>query len=186
MSGPVLETPRLILRVPVAEDHAAWSAFMADAEAVRFVGGAQPPVMAWRSLTSTAGSWALHGFGMFSVVEKSSGTWIGRVGPWFPADWPGREVGWSLARAAWGKGYAFEAVSAAMDWTFDVLGWADVIHPIHPENERSRALARRLGSRLLGPTRLPKPFDEHALECWGQDAAGWRAARIGTVAQPTP
>ena len=43
-----------------------------------------------------AGSWALNGFGMFSVIEKASGLWLGRIGPWRPDGWPGNEVGWGL------------------------------------------------------------------------------------------
>src|SRR5687767_1598529 len=110
--GPTLETQRLILRPPVETDLDAWAAFMADPVAARFIGGAQPRATAWRGMASMAGSWALKGFGMFSVIEKSSGEWVGRLGPWRPEGWPGDEVGWGLARQAWGKGYAVEGATA--------------------------------------------------------------------------
>lgn len=69
-----------------------------------------------------AGSWSLLGFGMFSVLERDTGRWVGRVGPLHPDGWPGDEVGWGIARGAWGRGYATEAAAAAMEWSFDILG----------------------------------------------------------------
>lgn len=84
---------------------------------------------------------------MFSVIEKKSGRWIGRLGPWFPDGWPGTEVGWGLVRDAWGKGYAFEGCVAAIDWVFANLDWTEMVHSIHPDNAASKALAQRLGSR---------------------------------------
>ncbi len=177
MSLPVLETPRLILRPPVDSDLARWMECSADPEAIRFVGGAQPPFAAWRSMTSTAGSWALHGFGMFSVVERSTGRWIGRVGPWWPADWPGPEVGWALHRDAWKRGYAAEAAMAAMHWAFEALGWPEVIHLIDPENAASVAVAGKLGSTRRGPVQLPAPFNDRSTDLYAQTAAQWQARR---------
>ena len=92
---------------------------MADEEAARYLGGVQPRPVAWRGFLSMAGAWAIQGFAMFSVIEKSSGRWIGRLGPWMPEGWPGTEVGWGIAREAWGKGYATEGAIAAIDWAFD-------------------------------------------------------------------
>ncbi|HZZ88363.1 MAG TPA: GNAT family N-acetyltransferase, partial [Caulobacteraceae bacterium] len=131
---PILETERLILRPPRPEDLEPWTAFSADAVAMRFLGGAQPRAAAWRGFMSFAGSWSMAGFGMFSLIEKASGRWAGRAGPWQPADWPGTEVGWGLAREFWGRGYATEAATAAIDWAFDHLGWIEVIHCIDAEN----------------------------------------------------
>ena len=96
--GPTFETDRLILRPPVQSDLDAYAAMMADEEAARFIGGTSPRSAVWRALTSVAGSWALMGFGMFSVIERSSGRWVGRLGPWQPDGWPGTEIGWGLAR----------------------------------------------------------------------------------------
>ena len=131
---PQLETARLLLRPPQLQDFERWAEFAADPVATRFLGGAQPRPMAWRAMMTMAGSWALAGFAMFSVIEKASGRWIGRLGPWQPEGWPGTEVGWSLHPEAWGKGYATEGATAAMDYAFDVLGWDEVIHCIDPDN----------------------------------------------------
>lgn len=174
--SPLIETERLILRPPLAEDYEPWAAFLADPEAQHFLGGVQARPIAWRSLCTMAGAWTLHGFGMFSVIEKASDRWIGRLGPWFPEGWPGPEVGWGLARAAWGKGYATEGAAAAMDWAFARLGWTEIVHCIAPDNAKSRRVAERLGSRLLRRGRMPAPIDTDT-DVWGQSRADWQARR---------
>jgi RimJ/RimL family protein N-acetyltransferase len=177
----ILETPRLILRPPVQEDFAAWAVFSGDSEVMKYIGGASLPDAAWRSLAVMAGSWALLGYGMFSVIEKASGECIGRLGPWRPAGeeggWPGTEIGWGLTRSAWGKGYAIEGSAAAMDFAVDVLGWTDIIHTIDPENVGSQKVAIALGSKNRGPGKLPPPFSDATVDIWGQTAEQWRARR---------
>jgi RimJ/RimL family protein N-acetyltransferase len=173
--GPTLMTDRLILRPPSQDDFPAFAQMMADADHVRFIGGYQARPTAWRIWATLAGSWSLLGFGMFSVIERDTGQWLGRIGPWVPEGWPGNEVGWGLARAATGKGYGLEAATAALDWTFDTLGWTDVIHIIAPDNLPSASLAARLGSKNLGPTQMPEPFEKNRVDAWGQSAAQWRA-----------
>jgi RimJ/RimL family protein N-acetyltransferase len=177
MLGPTLETARLILRPPEERDLDGFAAMMADEEAARYVGGQQPRSGAWRGMAAMAGSWALRGYGMFSVVEKVTGRWIGRVGPWQPEGWPGAEVGWGLERSAWGKGYATESAAAAIAWAFDELGWDDVIHCIDPDNAPSARVAERLGSTRRGSAWLPEPFDNTPVEIWGQSREQWRAGR---------
>jgi RimJ/RimL family protein N-acetyltransferase len=175
--GPILETERLLLRPPMEEDLDGWATMMADEESSGFIGGPVERAAAWRGMAAMAGSWALKGFGMFSLVEKQSGRWIGRVGPWQPEGWPGSEVGWGLLKDAWGKGYAVEAAARTMDWAFDELGWEDVIHCIDPKNAPSIALAERLGSANRGPGRLPAPFEHLEVEIWGQSLEQWRSRR---------
>jgi RimJ/RimL family protein N-acetyltransferase len=163
------------LRPPTQEDFPAYADMMADEDHVRFIGGIQTRSNAWRMWATMAGSWSLLGFGMFSVIERETGQWLGRIGPWVPEGWPGNEVGWGLTRAATGKGYGVEAATAALDWTFDTLGWTDVIHIIAPDNLPSAALAARLGSTNMKPTQMPPPFDHYRVDAWGQSAAQWRA-----------
>jgi RimJ/RimL family protein N-acetyltransferase len=172
---PVIETARLMLRPPVQGDFAGWAALMADGEASRFIGGPQPLSIAWRGMATVAGSWALKGFGLFSVIERETGRWIGRIGPWQPEMWPGPEIGYALIRDAWGKGYAYEGVSAAIDWTLEHLGWAEFIHIIDPRNLASIGLAQKLGSTCRGQGSLPPPSDHEVVEIWGQTAAEWRS-----------
>ena len=172
-----LETDRLLLRLPRQQDFEPWAAFMADTKAVQHIGGVQARSPAWRSLASVLGSWHLIGFGMFSVIEKASGEWVGRLGPWQPEGWPGTEVGWSIVRAHWGKGFAPEGATAATDWAFDHLGWSEVIHTIAEENANSKAVAAKLGSRFLRMDRLPAPHDANPVEVWGQSREQWMARR---------
>jgi RimJ/RimL family protein N-acetyltransferase len=123
------------------------------------------------------GAWEVTGVAMFSVIERESGRWMGRVGPWQPFAWPGTEVGWGLHPDAWGRGYATEAAAASMDYAFDVLQWTTVIHLVNPDNVRSRRVAERLGSTLRGQTRMPPPYDAEFAEIWGQDRDEWRVNR---------
>jgi len=170
-----LETPRLVLRVPRADDFDAWSEMMSDEETARFIGGVMPRAISWRGLMTVIGSWHAQGFAMFSVVEKSTGRWIGRLGPWMPEGWPGPEVGWAIVRDCWGRGYAMEGSIAATHWAFDNLGWTEVIHSIAPDNVASQRLAARLGSRNRGPGRLPPPYQDAPIDIWGQSRDEWRA-----------
>jgi RimJ/RimL family protein N-acetyltransferase len=172
-----LETPRLLLRVPSLSDLDPWSAMMEDPEAARFIGGAAPRPVTWRGMMTVIGAWHAYGFAMFSVYEKATGRWVGRLGPWLPEGWPGPEIGWAIVRDCWGKGYAPEGAHAATNWAFDNLGWTRVIHSIAPENVASQAVARKLGSRNLGPGTLPAPYEGSRIDIWGQSIEEWRARR---------
>jgi len=173
-SLPTLETARLLLRPPAPEDFDAWAEFCADAEAQRFLGGALDRASAWRNICIAAGAWTVRGFSFFSVIEKASGRWIGRVGPWQPEGWPGKEVAYGLAKQAWGKGYAHESAGAAIAWAFNHLGWTEVVHCIDPANVPSQRVATRLGARILRKTRLPAPL-HWEVEVWGQTRDAWQA-----------
>ena len=174
-----LKTDRLILRPIAPDDFDAHAGMMTSARVARFLSLDRLPQSrqtAWRAFASMLGHWTMRGYGFFSVFEKAGGQWVGRVGPWMPEGWPGTEVGWGLARHTWGKGYATEAAEAAIDWAFASLGWSEVIHCIHPDNAPSQAVARRLGSRILRPGKLPHPMTM-PVEIWGQSAEDWRARK---------
>src|SRR6476660_7398462 len=111
-----LVTERLLLRPPRGEDFPAWARFAADADAMAFLGGVQPAAVSWRAFLAAVGGWHVQGFGMFSVIERESGDWVGRVGPLEPVGWPGTEVGWGIVRSRWGRGYAPEAAVASIDY----------------------------------------------------------------------
>ncbi len=171
-----LDTDRLILRPPCAGDLDDWAAFAADQQAMRHLGGTMPRAVAWRSLATVVGAWQLQGFGFFFVFEKATGAWVGRVGPWQPEGWPGTEVGWGIKRDRWGQGYAPEAAHAAMDWVLGQHPWQQVIHSIDPDNLPSKAVAAKLGSRLLRMDTLPAPYAGKPVEIWGQSRAQWYAS----------
>jgi RimJ/RimL family protein N-acetyltransferase len=177
LNGPILQTERLILRVPEAADLDGFAAMGADEETMRYIGGHGPRSTAWRVLCVIRGAWDITGYAMFSVIERATGEFVGRIGPWEPEGWPGHEVGWGVLPKFAGKGYAYEAAVASMDFAVDVLGWERIIHIIDPANTRSIRLARRLGSTNLGPTRMPAPFADKTVDAWGQSAAEWRAHR---------
>ena len=175
-AGPILETERLLLRVQQAGDFERYAEMLAHPSSLH-IGGPLLRHEAWRRFLQMPGAWVLQGFAMFSVVEKSSGRWMGQAGPWCPDGWPGTEVGYSFHMDARGKGYATEACAAAMDYAFDTLGWDEVIHSISPENTASQTVAQRLGSRNRGPGKLPPPLDVHAIEIWAQSRAEWAENR---------
>lgn len=175
MTRPVLRTDRLLLRPPTEADFEAWAALDADAEAMRFIGGVQSRQDSWQGLATAAGMWSLQGCGLFSVIARDTGAWVGRVGPWVPEGAIGTEVGWAIARPGWGKGYATEAATAAITWAFEALGWTEVIHCIDAPNAASIAVAERLGSKWL---RSDREADGKAVEVYGQDRAAWAARQV--------
>ena len=150
-NGPVIETERLLLRQWRGDDVAPNTAMLADPGTARFITVDGKPVTnelnGWRNAAIMAGHWVLHGVGMFVVEEKSSGKFVGRVGPWFPPGWPGFEVGWGIAKEFRGKGYALEAARASIDWVFEIFDIDEIVHSIDCENTASQAVARRLGAR---------------------------------------
>jgi RimJ/RimL family protein N-acetyltransferase len=180
--GPTLTTARLLLRPPQQQDFVPLMQMAQEEETMRFLGGVSAPNASWRALATLAGSWVLLGFGMFSVVRRDNGEWIGRIGPWCPggveADWPGNEVGWGLRRRALGQGFATEASIASIDWAFEHLGWDHVIHCIDKQNLPSIALAERLGSSLeREDVPLPAPFEGARVDVYGQSKQHWIAHR---------
>jgi RimJ/RimL family protein N-acetyltransferase len=174
VSKTILETQNLMPRIPIEADLEGWARLDADERAMRFIGGKRTRADAWMSLAAATGMWALRGFGLFSVVDKATGQWIGRVSPWVPEGAPGTEVGWTISPSEWGRGRAAEAATSAIDWAFDHLGWTDVIHCIDAENLASIALAQRLGSTWSGEY---SGADGKPLQIYGQSQAAWRARR---------
>ena len=80
-----IDTQRLRLRPPRRDDFEGFAAFLSDVETMRYLGSPpQPRTVAWRSFLAMVGAWQIQGFAMFSVIEKESGCWVGRVGPWLP------------------------------------------------------------------------------------------------------
>ena len=150
-----LETDRLLLRWFREEDFPEFLAMSTDPEVMKFLGGKpQTEIEAWKSMAAFMGHWYFRGYGVWAVEEKSSGKLIGRIGLMNPAGWPGFELGWTLARDAWGKGYATEGARRALAYAFTEIGRDHLISCIDPGNLNSIKVAERLGETVEGETEL--------------------------------
>jgi RimJ/RimL family protein N-acetyltransferase len=155
MPEVILETERLILRMFREEDFPAYARLTADPEVMRFLGGKTfDRLEAWRHMAFVVGHWQLRGYGHWALEEKASGNLVGRIGFLNPAEWPGFELGWTLAREYWGKGYATEGARRALAYGFNELDRSHVISLIHPDNKSSIHVAERLGEKVEGKTQL--------------------------------
>jgi RimJ/RimL family protein N-acetyltransferase len=126
----------------------------ADPEVMRYLGSGRVLSQAesWSEVAVHIGHWALRGYGQWALERKEDGAAIGRAGLWNPPGWPGLEIGWKLARPAWGQGYATEAGRAAIEWTWRTLDAPELISLIQPGNAASIRVAERLGMRRLRET----------------------------------
>ena len=156
VTAVTLETERLRLRMFRQEDFEAHAEICADPEVMRYLTG-QPMARheSWRHLAMIVGHWHLRGYGHWAVELRSGGPIIGRLGFWNPEGWPGFELGWTLGRQHWGKGYATEGARAALEHAFTVMGHDHVISVIHPENRASIRVAERLGETFERQTEIP-------------------------------
>lgn len=143
--GEELDTARLRLRQFRESDLDAYHTFCSDEEVMRFLGPTLNRHDAWRSMATVLGHWQLRGYGLWAVEEKASGALVGRIGCWKPEGWPELEIGWTLARAFWGRGYATEAAAASRDFAFRELGATHVISLIDRRNLASIRVAERIG-----------------------------------------
>jgi len=93
---------------------------------------------------------AEHGFGVWAAEERSTGRLVGEVGLQHLDGGPDVEIGWVVARDAWGRGYATEAAGAWLEAGFSDLGLERIVAVVLPANVRSRAIATRLGMTEAG------------------------------------
>jgi len=149
-----LESERLVLRWFREDDFAAYVEIASDEEVMKHIGGKQTQLEAWRAMSSHIGHWYFRGYGVFAVEEKSTGKMVGRIGFMNPPGWPGFELGWTLARAAWGKGYAIEGARRALQYAFTEMNRDHLISCIAPANVNSVKVAERLGETVEGETEL--------------------------------
>jgi RimJ/RimL family protein N-acetyltransferase len=157
------------------EDFEEYASMVADAEVTRYLGEGKPLARgdAWRQLAFVLGHWQLRGYGLWAVEERSTGRLVGRIGFLYPEGWPDFELGWTLAREFWGRGYATEGARRALDFAFEELGREHVISLIRPDNTPSIRVAERLGESLEGSVEL---FGSEAL-IYGITRNVWHAAR---------
>ncbi len=110
------------------------------------VGGSGSEREAWYGFISGIGHWNWHGYGFFTVTERTSGVATGRVGIINHVGWPQPEMAWHMFDGYEGRSYAFEAACAVREWAGRTLGLEPLISLIAPTNTRSIALATRLGA----------------------------------------
>ena len=152
--APSIDTPRLRLRAHRPDDLDASFAMWRDPNVTRFIGG-RPFTReeVWSRLLRYSGMWAFMGHGFWAIEEKATGQLIGDVGvmearrditPSFEGE---PEVGWSLSPHVHGRGYATEAVGAALAWADAQLAVSTLICIISPENTPSLRIAAKFGFR---------------------------------------
>src|SRR5579864_4688174 len=143
----VCQTNRLTLRHFTMDDLGSLVALHCDPEVSRFLGGVKTPEQSRLRLLEWIAEYDQYGFSKWAVMLRSTGEFIGRCGLSLEefdgvSDW---ELGWTLARAHWGQGYATEAAAAAMNHSFNKLGLQRLISLIRPGNFASIRVAERLG-----------------------------------------
>ena len=149
MVTPEIATDRLLLRQWRNGDRAPFAALNRDPEVTRYLRGAIDRAESDALVDRFVADWAAHGLGLWAVERTSDGQFIGYTGLWRPAFeahfTPAVEVGWRLAREAWGHGYATEAARASLRFGFVSLGLEEIVSFTAPDNARSRRVMERLG-----------------------------------------
>ena len=175
---PELRTQRLRMRGFRFDDYERWAEVLRDPEVGAGLG--KPSGLtaheAWLDMSMLTGHWKLRGFGHWALEEVETGALAGRAGLYHPPDWPGLEVGWTVAHEHWGKGYAPEAARAACEWAHEQLGARHILSLIHPDNRNSIRVAEKLGETLEGE-HTTRGFDLLVYGCdLPLDGAGTRGA----------
>ena len=150
----VLDTERLRLRAQRLEDFPACAAMWADERVTRHTTGrALTEEESWSRFLRGLGHWSLLGFGYWAVEEKSTGQYVGEMGfadlkrDIQPSLHGLPEMGWIFVPSIHGRGYATEAVQAALAWGRPRFGSRSPVCIISPENARSIRVAEKCGFR---------------------------------------
>jgi RimJ/RimL family protein N-acetyltransferase len=155
----LLDTPDLVLRGPLPGDLEAAAAMHTDPACYRFLGGkpfAREDV--WRRLLSQLGHWAMLGYGSWAIEEKATGHYLGSVGFFdvqrelTPSISGTPEAGWVLTPRVHGRGYASQALQAALAWADGHLCAERITCIIDPDNVASLRLAAKFGFQEVART----------------------------------
>lgn len=148
----VLETERLRLRALTLDDRADLCEILQDADAMYAYEHAFSDAEVDQWLDNQLRRYGEDGFGLWAVVRRSDGAFVGQVGLTMQDVGGERvpEVGYLLKRKYWHMGYAAEAAAGCRDYAFDVLGLDVVYSIIRDSNAASRAVAERNGMVAVG------------------------------------
>lgn len=146
----MIDTGRLLLRGWRDSDRAPFAALCADREVMTFLGPLQTRAESDAAVDRMLALEAERGFCFWALERKADGRFLGFCGlktcpPGIPHLADDIEIGWRLARNAWGQGYAREAAEASLAWGFSVLNPPRIFAMTVTGNERSRGLMERLG-----------------------------------------
>jgi RimJ/RimL family protein N-acetyltransferase len=147
----MIETERLLLRSWREADREAFVGMVTDPEVGVWLGGARTREQALADFDRMRAFWSEHGYGQLAAVRKADERLVGRVGVRRqPPEWKHPmmgevEIGWMLARGAWGHGYATEAAAAVLPWGFKTLATPTIYSWTAATNHRSEAIMRRIG-----------------------------------------
>jgi RimJ/RimL family protein N-acetyltransferase len=161
-TAPTLMTPRLLLRHWRVDDLEPFAAMGADPSVMEFLPGRLDRAGSDAMAERIRGHFERHGFGFWAVEAPGVAAFLGFVGLMVPT-WdahftPCVEIGWRLAGAYWGRGYATEAARAALAYGFDQLAVEQIVSFTVPANLRSRQVMERLGM-----TRSPADDFDHPM-----------------------
>ena len=185
MAVPSLPTDRLLLRGWRDADREPFAALNADPEVMAHFPSRLSRGTSDMLIDGAVEGWAANGFGLWALERRADGRFLGFTGlarPSFEAHFmPAVEVGWRLARDAWGHGYATEAARAALEFGFETVGLGEIVSFTVPDNVRSRAVMERLGMRHdpaddFDHPKLPQghPLRRHVL--YRRSREDWRRA----------
>jgi ribosomal-protein-alanine N-acetyltransferase len=144
---PTLRTPRMVLRAFSAADFEPFAAMEARPAVQQYRNGKpRDPAQTWTTMQLHLGQWPLRGYGAFALEDARDTTFLGFSGILHPADWPEPEIAYSIDQPFWGKGLATEAAAAVRDWAFSRGNFSQLASFIQSGNDRSKAVAARLGA----------------------------------------
>lgn len=149
----MIETTRLLLRLPEAADAQALMEIHQDPEVLEqgLVTLTAPPggiELSLRNVDRMLRHWKRYGYGQWSVVEKGTDLVIGCVGFYHREEHSEIEIGWIIRRSHWGNGFATEAARAIIDWTWRTTNIDHIVSLIRPTDARSRRVAEKCGQRF--------------------------------------
>jgi RimJ/RimL family protein N-acetyltransferase len=146
-----LTTPRLLLRRWREADHEPFAALNADPHVMKYFPVPLTRAESDRLIARIEAGFDQRGYGLWALQLRATGEFLGFTGldiPSFQAHFtPAVEVGWRLARSAWGRGYATEAGRASLAFGFEEAGLGEIVSFTSAVNVRSQAVMERIGMR---------------------------------------